>query len=142
MEVYNETTEEYYERFNRNENLDQLRSEIRQLSNEQRELKNQRKTVNLVGERTMEPWKAIAIHHQNRQRLCLLFAAYNVIRGKEIEEPKTKDNHFGRWDFYTDAAIQKVVDEFSKKWLPDFKDEYTKMDNARHEKIMEELNQS
>jgi hypothetical protein len=95
--------------------ISKLKNDIKTLSNTQRELKNQMKTVNLIGERTMTPDVAQYKHWGNRRKLILMYAAYQILRGKEVIKPKTLGDDFGRWFFYTDQAIQKIVDEYSKK---------------------------
>jgi len=94
--------------------INKLKNDIKTLSSKQRELKNQMKTVRLVGERTIEPDVAAYKHWLNRQQLTLMYAAYQILRGKDVIKPKTLDNHFGRWEFYTDKNIQKIVDEYKK----------------------------
>jgi hypothetical protein len=60
----------------------ELKNEIKKLVEVQKELKNQRKTVKLVGTRTMEPWQAAMKHHSNRHQLRLMYAAYAKMRGQ------------------------------------------------------------
>ena len=95
--------------------INKLRNEIKTLSNEQRELKNQSKTVRLVGERTMEPEQAQYRHWMNRQKLNLMYAAYQILRGKEVIKPKYITIEPMKWMFYTDASIQKIVDKYTIK---------------------------
>ena len=95
--------------------INKLKNDIKSLSQEQRELKNQMKTVRLVGERTMTPDGAQYKHWLNRRKLNLMFAAYQILRGKEVIKPKTLDTDRTNWTFYTDSNIQKIVDEYSKK---------------------------
>ena len=93
--------------------ISKLKNDIKTLSKEQRELKNQMKTVNFVGERTIEPYQAQMKHHRNRMKLTLMFAAYQILRGKEVIEPKTLNNNPGTWYYYGGLAIQKIVDEYT-----------------------------
>lgn len=67
-------------------NVAELKSEIKELAEKQSSLKNQRKTVNLVGERTMEPWQATMEHRSNRAKLRAMYAAYTILRGKELSD--------------------------------------------------------
>lgn len=73
--------------------MNTLKEEIKTLSAQQRELKNQRKTVDLKGERTMDPSQATFKHQVNRNRLRHLFMAYGLLKGKTQEQieanPKT-----------------------------------------------------
>jgi hypothetical protein len=93
--------------------ISKLKNDIKILSNEQIELKNQMKTVNLVGERTMEPERAQMKHWANRRKLTIMFTAYQIIRGKEVVKPKTLDTNPGEWYFYTEQAIDKIVNEYT-----------------------------
>lgn len=67
------------------------KAEIKQLSETQRELRNQRKTVNLKGERTMEPSLAAWKHQVNGERLRVMFAIYGLMRGKSFS---VTENHY------------------------------------------------
>lgn len=76
--------------------METLRNEIKKMSENQKFLKNQRKTVCLVGDRVIEPWKAIYTHSSNRHELRLMYAALGVMRGKtfnQIENHYENDNH-------------------------------------------------
>lgn len=76
--------------------MNTLKLKIKELSETQIELKNQRKTVKIVGTRTMEPWQAALSHSSNRENLRILFAAYGVLRGKtfnQIESCFPEENH-------------------------------------------------
>jgi hypothetical protein len=95
--------------------INKLKNDIKTLSQKQRELKNQMKTVNLVGERTITPDGAQYKHWVNRRKLNLMYAAYQILRGKEVIKPKTLDTNPGEWFYYTDQAIQKIVDDYIKK---------------------------
>ena len=95
--------------------INKLKNDIKSLSQEQRELKNQMKTVRLVGERKLEPCVAAYKHWMNRRKLNLMYAAYQILRGKEVIKPKTFDTNPGEWFYYTDQSIQKIVDTYSIK---------------------------
>jgi hypothetical protein len=76
--------------------INALKNDIKKLSEEQRFLRNQRKTVNLKGERTMEPWVATMKHQANREELRLMFAAYGLMKGKtfsQIENNHSEEEH-------------------------------------------------
>lgn len=93
--------------------INKLKNEIKSISTEQRELKNQMKTINLVGERTIEPLVAQYKHWQNRRNLNLMYATYQILRGKEVIKPKTLSTNCGIWYYYTDTAIQKMVEKYT-----------------------------
>ena len=62
-----------------------LREEIAALEKEQKTIKPQRKTVHFTGERTMSPYGAWCKVGDNKERLRILYAAYNLLRGKKFE---------------------------------------------------------
>ena len=66
--------------------MEKLKKEIIELSEKQRFFKQQRKTVKLVGERKVEPWRATMEHSLNRTTLRLLHAAYGLMRGKTFNQ--------------------------------------------------------
>jgi len=73
-----------------------LKNDIKKLSEKQKFLRNQRKTVNIKGERTMEPWVAAMQHRANREKLRIMFAAYALMRGKsfsQIEKNHSEEEH-------------------------------------------------
>lgn len=92
--------------------METLKSQIKSLSAEQKELKNQRKTVHIVGERTMEPYKARWEHEKNRYKLRNMFAAYAILRGKELE---TVDKNHA--DLNMDA-VNKIVAQYEEAFHP------------------------
>ena len=68
--------------------METIKQTIKVLSTQQTELKNQRKTVNLKGIRTIDPWQATLTHIVNRSTLRELYAAYSIIRNKPLQLPK------------------------------------------------------
>ena len=67
-------------------NVEKLRNDIKVLAQGQKELRNQRKTVNLEGERKMEPWRAAMDHRSNRAKLRAMYTAYAILRGQSPSE--------------------------------------------------------
>lgn len=67
-----------------------IKEQIKVLVKEQKVLRNQRRTVKLVGERTIDPWQAAVKHISNRGQLRYLYAAYGIMRGKTIEQIESK----------------------------------------------------
>lgn len=63
----------------------ELKNKIKSLAEEQKFLKNQKKTVNLKGERKIEPWEAYMKHRSNRGELSDLYMKYGILRGLEPE---------------------------------------------------------
>ena len=62
-----------------------MRKDIAELEKEQKSTKSQRKTVYFTGERTMPAWKATDIVRVNKEELRLMYAAYNLLRGKSFD---------------------------------------------------------
>jgi hypothetical protein len=58
----------------------------------QKALKNQRKTVNLKGERLMEPSEATWRSLLQGQKLRILYAAYGLMRGKSFEQTERRSD--------------------------------------------------
>lgn len=65
--------------------MNTLVNEIKTLAEQQVICKNQRKTINLVGERTMSTNEAAYKHEDNRFTLRHMYAALGLIRGRELE---------------------------------------------------------
>ena len=67
-----------------------LKEDIKKLAAEQKSLKNQRKTKNLIGQRTVEPWRATMKVQYNKQVLTDMYHVYAILRGKnspyEVEQ--------------------------------------------------------
>ena len=73
-----------------------IKEDIKKMAEEQKVYVNQRRTVRLVGERTMEPWVATMKHAENREKLRVMYAAYGLARGKSfsyVEKHYPEDNH-------------------------------------------------
>ena len=83
-----------------------IRIEVKRLSEEQIFLKNQRKTVNLIGERIMEPDVASYKVFQNKEILRHLFVAYATLKGKEL--PKCVNKEINK------SLVDKLVLEYTE----------------------------
>lgn len=76
--------------------METLKNEIKDFVEKQKFFKNQRKTVNLIGKREVEPWVAAYTHKENRVKLRILYAVYGLMRGKkfsQIENHYPEENH-------------------------------------------------
>jgi hypothetical protein len=65
--------------------MNTLKEKIKTLVEEQKVLKNQRKTVNLVGARTMDPSEAAWKHNVNRDKLRSLYNDFHLLKGKDVK---------------------------------------------------------
>jgi len=93
-------------------NVKQLKEDIRVLAAEQKELRNQRKTVRFSGTRTMEPWEATMNHFHNRQKLRVMYAAYAILRGRELSEIDS-----GKFETeYDKSHFETSLEEILKKY--------------------------
>jgi hypothetical protein len=72
-------------------NVKSMKEAIKNMASYQKFLKNQRKTVNLVGERVIEPYEATCKHADHREQLRLMYAAYGLARGKSFSQ--IENNH-------------------------------------------------
>ena len=79
-----------------------MREKIAELEKEQKTIKPQRKTVHFTGERTLSPWEAWCKVGDNKERLRILYAAYNLLRGKkfDITESNAKPLIYDRGMYY------------------------------------------
>ena len=90
-----------------------MKEDIKKVALEQKSLKNQKKSVHIVGERTMSTWDATLKHWSNRDWLRGMYAAYGVARGKkfsEIENMWEEENHPLNGYQY---RIDKILDEYT-----------------------------
>ena len=93
----------------------QIKKEIKELAENQKSLKNQRKSVHIKGERVMEPWKAAYLHNANRHQLRLLYAAYHILRGKDLTTFETQKPKDGNYPIsYYSKQIEKLVEKYGK----------------------------
>jgi len=94
--------------------INALKSDIKKLSEEQRFLRNQRKTVNIKGERTMEPWVAAMKHRANREKLRIMFAAYGLMRGKSLEQIEPNSSEENSLKNFL-PQINKIIESYDQK---------------------------
>lgn len=90
-----------------------LKQHIKSLASQQTQLKTQRKTVNLVGDRTIDPSSAQSQVFYNKVNLRYLYRFYAEIRGKEMESIK----NYSYKDFnyhYNLEDYNKLVDKMTK----------------------------
>lgn len=97
--------------------INALKSDIKKLSEEQKFLRNQRKTVNIKGERTMEPWVAAMKHRANREKLRLMFAAYGLMRGQSFSKMESKHSEEEHPLKSFLPQISKMIENYNQ--LPD-----------------------
>lgn len=91
--------------------METLKEKINSLSERQKFLKNQRKTVNLIGEKKMEPWEAAYEHLSKREKLRIMYAAYGLMRGKKFSEI---ENHYPEEDHplhYFQTQINNLISQ-------------------------------
>lgn len=94
-----------------------IKNDIKKLAENQKSLKNQRKTVHLKGERTIEPWKATLTHNANRHQLRMMYAAYHVLKGRDLsifETKPSKKETVSPISDYVDQ-INKLVEKYGKE---------------------------
>jgi hypothetical protein len=89
-----------------------IKEEIKKLAENQTSLRNQRKTVHIKGERVMEPWKAAYLHSENRYKLRLLYAAYHVLKGRDLSTFETK-NKENTWPI---SIYKRDIDKLIEKY--------------------------
>ena len=65
--------------------IKEVRARIAEVEKEQKTIKPQRKTVHFEGERTLSPIEAYWKVRNNKYDLRIMYAAYNLLRGKNFE---------------------------------------------------------
>lgn len=97
-----------------------LKESIKNASEKQKFYKNQRKTVKLKGEREISPSEATFKHQTNRGVLRIMYAAYAVMRGKEISsiDNLSFKNHWmgeekGRENFL--STVDRMIENYEKE---------------------------
>jgi len=93
--------------------MNTLRQAIKEVATSQKDLKNQRKSVKIVGERTMSESQAAYYHGLNRVKLRVMYMALGLLRGKEQSQielnPKEPINMFS-----LNKLIEKHGNEFTR----------------------------
>lgn len=80
--------------------LKKFKEEIAELAKEQKTIKPQRKTVHFTGERTLDPHSAYCKVICNKQTLRFMYAAYNLLRGKNFEFTENNAKPINREDYH------------------------------------------
>jgi hypothetical protein len=80
--------------------IKQMREEIAQKENEQKTIKPQRKTVHFTGTRTIDPEDAYNKVIDNKFDLRIMYAAYNLLRGKKFEITESNSKPIDREEYY------------------------------------------
>ena len=93
-------------------NYAKMKEDIKTKAEEQKFLKNQRKTVKIVGERTMPAKDATYRHQVNREDLRIMYAAYGIARGKSFSQI---ENHYPEAD-HPLQKYQKTIDRILEKY--------------------------
>ena len=92
--------------------IKEMRKEIAELEKEQKTIKPQRKTVHFTGTRTIDPEDAYKKVIYNKFDLRIMYAAYNLLRGKkfEITEKNSKpieiEEYYKLHGYYPNAKFE------------------------------------
>lgn len=95
------------------ENIQQLKSDIKELSAQQKGLKALRKE-SFTGERTMTRDRAVRKHLDNRYDLRLMHAARAILRGRSISEIEQHN----RPGIIALPAYIKQIDKIIQRYVP------------------------
>ena len=92
--------------------LKEFRAEIAELEKEQKIIKPQRKTVHFTGERTISPSEAVYEVVDNKGKLRIMYAAYNLLRGKGFDITEKNAKPLNARDYYerTGYSIDKELE--------------------------------
>ena len=86
-----------------------LKEDIKKLAAEQKAQKNQRKTKNLIGQRTVEPWRATMKVHYNKQVLTDMYHVYAILRGKNSPYEAEQLNHSRVNDLFSKYGVVETL---------------------------------
>ena len=92
--------------------MKEFRERIANVEKEQKIIKPQRKTVHFTGERTIGPSEATYKVNKNRDDLRLMYAAYNLLRGKGFDvteknaKPLNARDYYERNGYYIDKELE------------------------------------
>lgn len=86
--------------------METLKQTIKTLAAAQSSLKNQRKTVKIIGERTMTARQAFFQHQANRERLRHMYIAYAELRGRDVADSLEE---------YSVSLVEKFKEEYKDK---------------------------
>ena len=89
-----------------------MKEDIKTKVEEQLFLKNQRKTVKILGERTIPAKDATYRHRMNREDLRIMYAAYGIARGHSFSQT---ENHYPE-DGHPLQKYQKSIDRLLEKY--------------------------
>jgi len=93
--------------------INNFKEEIKKLAANQKVLRNQRKTVKLVGERTMEPAEATWRHQMNGEKLRAMYAAYGLMRDKPFSVTENRyaeeDHPLNKYKNTIDQMLEKYT---------------------------------
>lgn len=80
--------------------IKEFREQIAKLEKEQKTIKPQRKTVHFKGERTLTPYDAWVTTKHNKEILRAMYAAYNLLRGKNFYITEKNAKPINRKEYY------------------------------------------
>ena len=96
-----------------------LKELIKEKSALQIEYKNQRKTVNLVGERTVHPSDASVLHGYNRSDLFHMYLAYAMLRGQDPAKCVMSWNeefYNSSYGAYTKKKVDTIIEQHASEF--------------------------
>jgi hypothetical protein len=91
-----------------------LKNSIKKTVEQQKFLKNQRKTVNLVGPREMDPREAAWKADSTRGVLRIMYAAYAIMRGKDINAIDNLNFTDTRKNLFLNS-VNRMVETYEKE---------------------------
>lgn len=94
--------------------LKKFREKIEELEKEQKLIKPQRKTVHFTGTRTIDTYDAFCKVQSNKEELRCMYAAYNLIRGKNFNVTENCAKPLDAETFYKEKGYH-LRDEFVGK---------------------------
>lgn len=92
--------------------IKKMKEDIKEMVSKQKTYKNQRRTVRLVGERTMTHWEAERNHSENRFNLRIMYAVYGLARGKSLSQIEFQHSE----ESHPLLAFQRNIEKITKKY--------------------------
>lgn len=90
----------------------ELKNIIKESSLKVRNLKNQRKTANLIGERTIDSYRAVLLVNKEKRDLRKYHIAYGLLRGRTYEQIEQKVHDENKLTKYDWKAIDSLIEKY------------------------------
>lgn len=90
----------------------ELKNIIKESSLKVRNLKNQRKAVNIIGERTIDLYRAVLLVNKEKRDLRKYHIAYGLLRGRTYEQIEQKVRDENKLTKYDWKLINSLIEKY------------------------------